>query len=152
MDICNLVWRNRAFKWGGSDSKQDQNALGCTLTNNVILCLQRAVDAREESLLTLFSLSHSAVLAQFSAECFRMLENVNDSEMNRIRHAGPVTQKSLQLLATNGGLKITYSDFRVAVLRALGGKGLGGIWDFMHSTMISLIQLTSGADSSRAAS
>lgn len=71
-----------------------------TFGSNVILCLQRAVDAREESLLTLFSLSHSAVLAQFSAECFRMLENVNDSEMNRIRHAGPVTQKSLQLLAT----------------------------------------------------
>lgn len=71
-----------------------------TISSNVILCLQRAVDAREESLLTLFSLSHSAVLAQFSAECFRMLENVNDSEMNRIRHAGPVTQKSLQLLAT----------------------------------------------------
>ncbi|KAG0135182.1 Mis6-domain-containing protein [Tuber indicum] len=152
MDICNLVWRNRAFKWGGSDSKQDQNALGCTLANNVALSLQRAVDEREESLLTLFSLSHSAVLAQFSAECFRMLENANDSEMRRIRHAGPVTQKSLQLLATNGGLKITYSDFRVAVLRALGKKGLGGIWDFMHSTMISLIQLTSGADSSRAAS
>ncbi|CUS11905.1 unnamed protein product [Tuber aestivum] len=152
MDICNLVWRNRAFKCGGSDSKQDQNALGCTLANNVVLSLQRAVDEREESLLTLFSLSHSAVLAQFSAECFRMLENSNDSEMRRTRHAGPVTQKSLQLLATNGGLKITYSDFRVAVLRALGKKGLGGIWDFMHSTMISLIQLTSGADSSRAAS
>ncbi|PWW80391.1 Mis6-domain-containing protein [Tuber magnatum] len=152
MDICNLVWRNRAFKCGGLDSKQDQNALGCTLANNVVLSLQRALDEREESLLTLFSLSHSAVLAQFSAECFRMLENTNDSEMSRTRHAGPVTQKSLQLLATNGGLKITYSDFRVAVLRALGKKGLGGIWDFMHSTMISLIQSTLGADSSRAAS
>ncbi|RPB05832.1 Mis6-domain-containing protein [Choiromyces venosus 120613-1] len=152
MDICNLVWRNRAFKSGGSDSKQDQNALGCTLKNNVVLSLQKAVDAREESLLTLFSLSHSAVLAQFSAECFRMLENTNDSEMSRTRHAGPVTQKSLQLLASNGGLKITYSDFRVAVLRALGKKGLNGIWDFMHSTMISLIQLTSAADSSRATS
>jgi len=71
-----------------------------TISSNVILCLQRAVDAREESLLTLFSLSHSAVLAQFSAECFRILENANDPEMSRTRHAGPVTQKSLQLLAT----------------------------------------------------
>jgi len=71
-----------------------------TIGSNVILCLQKAVDAREESLLTLFSLSHSAVLAQFSAECFRMLENANDSEMSGTRHAGPVTQKSLQLLAT----------------------------------------------------
>jgi centromere protein I len=31
MDICNLVWRNRAFKAGGPESKQDQNAHGCTL-------------------------------------------------------------------------------------------------------------------------
>ncbi|KAH8149893.1 uncharacterized protein LAJ45_06045 [Morchella importuna] len=102
MDICNLVWRNRAFKAGGPESKQDQNAHGCTLPENVISLLNKAADSREESLMTLFSLSHSAVLAQLSAECLRGMENAQPNI--KARHSGPVTQKSLALLASNGGL------------------------------------------------
>ncbi|RPB16110.1 Mis6-domain-containing protein [Morchella conica CCBAS932] len=138
MDICNLVWRNRAFKAGGPESKQDQNAHGCTLPENVISLLNKAADSREESLMTLFSLSHSAVLAQLSAECLRGMENAQPNI--KARHSGPVTQKSLALLASNGGLVISWPDFRVAVLNSLGRGGLIGISNFMHSTMISLIQ------------
>lgn len=138
MDICNLVWRNRAFKAGGPESKQDQNAHGCTLPENVISLLSNAADSREESLTTLFSLSHSAVLARLSAECLRGMENAQPNI--KARHSGPVTQKSLGRLAGNGGLVISWADFRVAVLNSLGRGGLIGISNFMHSTMISLIQ------------
>ncbi|KAL7276680.1 hypothetical protein RUND412_000340 [Rhizina undulata] len=138
MDVCNCCWRNRAFKRGGPDSKQDQNALGCCLPEEAVVQLKKIADAREESLTALFSLSHSAVLAQYATECFRAHE---DSEPGiKARHAGPVTQRSLNLLATNGGLKMSYANFRVLVINDLGRRGLYGIWDFMRSTMISLIQ------------
>jgi hypothetical protein len=65
---------------------------------NVISLLNKAADSREESLMTLFSLSHSAVLAQLSAECLRGMENAQPNI--KARHSGPVTQKSLALLAS----------------------------------------------------
>lgn len=133
---------------------------------NVVLSLGEVADARDETLTTLFSLSNSAVLAQFSAECLRGMENAQPEI--RVRHSGPVTQKSLLLIAAvtivpfptilpgstltaiqKGGLKILYPDFRVAVLNSLGQKGLIGIYDFMRGTMISLMPAGNGTTSSR---
>lgn len=63
----------------------------------MVSLLGGVADARDESLVTLFSLSNSAVLAQFSADCFRGMENAQPEI--KARHSGPVTQKSLQLIA-----------------------------------------------------
>lgn len=63
----------------------------------VVSLLTEVADARDESLMTLFSLSNSAVLAQFSAECLRGMENAQPDV--KAYHSGPVTQKSLHLLA-----------------------------------------------------
>lgn len=64
---------------------------------NVVSSLNKVADARDESLVTLFSLSNSAVLALFSAECLRGMENAQPEV--KVRHSGPVTQKSLLLIA-----------------------------------------------------
>ncbi|KAI5803123.1 Mis6-domain-containing protein [Geopyxis carbonaria] len=139
MDICNLLWRTRAFAKGGPDSKQDTNAMGCTMSESIIGPLKETAIAGGEGLelRSLFSFSHSAIFAQLSADWFRQLEESSDAN---VRHAGPISQRSLTLLGASDGLKMSYSDYRVAVLRDLKRKGLVGIWDFMHNTMISLIQ------------
>ncbi|KAH0566401.1 hypothetical protein GP486_000184 [Trichoglossum hirsutum] len=135
MDICNCLWRNRAF------NKEDPNALGCLLPDPVLEALSEAATARRYSLSTLFSLSHSETLCALSISCFRELED-RATEANaaiRVRHAGPVTQESLRLLSNDGGLKISWGDYRLEVLKWLEGKGLAGIGELMYNTLKQLM-------------
>lgn len=49
------------------------------------------------------------------------------------RHKGPVTQLSLKALARDGGLDVSWPDYRLAVLRYLEGKGVTGVGDLMYN-------------------
>ncbi|KAI9786901.1 MAG: hypothetical protein M1839_005132 [Geoglossum umbratile] len=135
MDICNCLWRNRAF------NKEDTNALGCLLPDSILPALREAATARGYILPTLFSLSHSEALCALSITCFRELED-HAAEANtaiRVRHAGPVTQRSLTLLGNDGGLKISWGDYRLEVLKWLEEKGLVGIGELMYNTLRQLM-------------
>jgi len=145
MDICNCLWRNRAF------NKQDINALGCLLPDSVLPTLREAAIARGYTLSTLFSLSHSEALCALSIACFRELED-RAAEANtaiRVRHAGPVTSQSLTLLGSDGGLKISWGDYRLEVLKWLEGKGLAGVGELMYNTLRQLM-LAKGSGSGAA--
>jgi centromere protein I len=135
MDICNCVWRNRAF------NKEDPNALGCLLPDTVLEALSEAATARGYSLHMLFSLSYSETLCALSIACFRELEDraVEANTAIRIRHAGPVTQESLRLLSNDGGLKISWGDYRLEVLKWLEERGLAGIGELMYNTLKQLM-------------
>lgn len=142
MDICNCLWRVRAF------SSSDTNAQGCHVFPTVTQALEAyavMVDP-DTKLASMFDLSHSPVLCLRSLECIRELEDLELAETGaghdplRQRHGGPVTQTSLAALRNGGGLHLTWQEYRVAVLRHLEEKGFVGIQQLMYSAMKILLQ------------
>ncbi|PHH78009.1 hypothetical protein CDD82_3266 [Ophiocordyceps australis] len=132
MDICNCFWRGRAF------SDDDTNARGCMIPRPTVHALTAYVAAVEPSfsLASLFSLSHAPLLCLQSIECVRELETASlQQESLHARHAGPVTQNSLAKLAAAGGLKISWQEYRISVLRALSNYGFSGVTELLKSTM-----------------
>lgn len=144
MDICNLLWRNRGL------NKDDPNAMSCLLPESSIAGLTHYIsnvnDAarhydRESainlSLSMIFSLSHHAAFCNLSAACFADLE---DEQLagDRPKLRKPVTQKALQALEKDGGLKTTWQEYRVHMLDWLDAVGSRGTGDLMRSTMKAL--------------
>ncbi|KAK4250639.1 Mis6-domain-containing protein [Corynascus novoguineensis] len=135
MDLCNCLWRGRAF------SKTDLNAQGCRIPQSVQMTLEghmRSADP-DLSLATAFGLSHSPLLCLQSLSYIRQLEE-DEMEDLRARHAGPVTQASLGRLANRGGLALSWQEYRSGVLEYLEVKGFPGISDLMYNTMKNLMR------------
>lgn len=142
MDICNCLWRSRAF------NTSDTNALGCLLPTNITPNLSRYVSSLDTglSLPSLFSLSYSPVLCNLSISFLRELEaKANNGRGVTIRHAGPVTQKSLVTLGKEGGLQLTWPQYRLGVLKYLEDKGVDGVGELMYNTMKHLMAQRGGA-------
>ena len=78
-----------------------------------------------------------------SIAAFRELEDkaIEDGEEHGIemRHAGPVTQRSLAVLGADGGLEIGWAEYRLEVLKWLEGMGADGVRELMFCTMKHLI-------------
>lgn len=133
MDICNCLWRSRAF------STTEPNAKGCTLPRSVASALADYVVSVDQSfsLVSLFGLSHSPTLCYQSIQQVRDLEDEAMTQGAQIvaRHAGPVTQKSLTGLESSGGLSLTWQAYRIKVLQGLAAKDLAGVADLLKSTM-----------------
>ncbi|KAI9729510.1 MAG: hypothetical protein M1818_008482 [Claussenomyces sp. TS43310] len=138
MDICNCLWRGRAF------NMSDVNALGCLLPAPVLPPLASYVSGLDTrlALATLFSLSYSPLLCNLSISYLRQLEDEAQEKSIesggrglRTRHAGPVTQRSLVQLGKEGGLKLTWAEYRLGVLRYLEDKGVKGVGELMYNTM-----------------
>jgi centromere protein I len=129
MDICNCIWRSRAF------NTSDINALGCLLPTSIVNSLTKYVSNLDPSisLTTLFSLSMSPLFALLAISYVRELED--KKEDIEIRHAGPVTQASLKQLEKDGGLRLSWADYRLGVLRYLENKGVTGVGELMYNTM-----------------
>lgn len=134
MDICNCLWRSRAF------NTSDTNALGCLLPPPLLPKLTSYISSLDTglSLQSLFSLSYAPVLCNLSISYLRELEDKAEEEAEgtiRIRHAGPVTQKSLVALGKEGGLQLGWPAYRLGVLTYLEGKGVKGVGELMYNTM-----------------
>ncbi|KAI0129232.1 Mis6-domain-containing protein [Hypoxylon sp. NC0597] len=139
MDICNCLWRSRAF------NSSDVNSHGCLVPMALTEDLTSYVNSLRmgATLSTLFSLSYSPVLCLLAISYFRELE---DEELQRnaeelsTRHAGPVTRTSLSTLANSGGLRVGWDDYRLGVLSYLEGKGMAGIGQLMYNTMTNVMK------------
>ncbi|KAK6952332.1 hypothetical protein Daesc_006867 [Daldinia eschscholtzii] len=149
MDICNCIWRSRAF------NNNDMNSHGCLVPNTLVGDLAAYTNSLEmsASLSALFSLSYSPVLGLSAISYFRELE---DEALARgltelsIRHAGPITRASLNALASGGGLRVGWDDYRLGVLSYLERKGMAGVGELMYNTMTNVMKrrsLMSTADS-----
>lgn len=130
MDICNLLWRSRAF------NTTDTNASGCLLPPPLLPALESYLSS--PALSARFSLSHHPVLAALSIAAFRALEDGREDEI-RIRHAGPIEQKSLGALADDGGVRVGWKEYRLRVLDWLAERGVEGIGALMGCTMKGLM-------------
>lgn len=136
MDICNCLWRSKAF------NTSDINALGCLLPPSLPPTLTNYIISLDSglSLSTLFSLSYSPLLCNLAINYLRELEDEAEEKSGegkglKIRHAGPVTQRSLAALEKAGGLKLSWADYRLGVLRYLERRGVKGVGELMYNTM-----------------
>jgi centromere protein I len=130
MDLCNCLWRSRAF------NTSDINALGCLLPESTFSPLTNYISSLDTllSLPTLFNLSYSPLLCHLTISYVRELEDNAEDEIE-IRHAGPVTQSSLKTLQREGGINLSWPDYRLGVLQYLEKEGAPGIWELMSNTM-----------------
>lgn len=129
MDICNCIWRGRAF------NTTDTNAQGCGIHPDTTLLLDRYVKSlgTDLSLMPLFSLSFSPVLCLITISFVRELEDA--AEDIEVRHPGPVTTQSLKQLERDGGLKLSWADYRLGALHFMENRGVAGIGELMYNTM-----------------
>lgn len=134
MDTCNLLFRSRAF------NAADGHALGCLVPSPVVtgLVTYTGVLDPPQLLTGLFSLSQNPTLSALSIAAFRELEDAAEDRQQgsvAVRHAGPITMRSLAQLGKEGGVKMGWKEYRVLVLRWLDGVGVNGIADFGAATM-----------------
>ncbi|KAL3471799.1 Mis6-domain-containing protein [Aspergillus californicus] len=145
MDICNLVWRNRALNF------DDPNALGCLIPPATITALTQYIRETNEkarkrnreaafsyTIASVFSLSHHAALSNLSAVCFAGIERENSISEAQPRLRKPVTQKALSALEKDGGVRMTWQDYRVRMLESMDAVGTTGIGNLMRTTMKAL--------------
>lgn len=133
MDICNCVWRMKAF------STSDTNAQGCYVHPDVTEALaayMASIDP-EVPLTSALGLSAGPVFVRWALEHIREVEDgaVAEGTELRARHRGPVTQRSLGLLRTRGGVDLSWQEYRLGMLEHLEGKGFGGLGRLMYNTM-----------------
>ncbi|KAI5804091.1 Mis6-domain-containing protein, partial [Peziza echinospora] len=129
-DVCSCIWLNRGFV-------DDPHSLGFGLSKQVIGQLGQLPNAQEEELKHLYSLTRSFALAPFSAEILGELEGKAGAGA-RQRHRGPPTQDTLKLLASNGGLQISWRDYKKEVLSGLEQRGYAGMSELMYSVITTL--------------
>jgi centromere protein I len=137
MDICNCVWRSRAF------NAKDANANACLVPENVNAALANYISTFKNgsNLTSLFTLSASPAFGLMATSYLRELEDVeleHGSSGLDTRHAGPVSKASLLGLGKNGGVSLTWDEYRLGVLGYLEQQGMGGVGRLMHSTMTTL--------------
>lgn len=145
MDVCNLLWRNRAL------NADDPNALGCLIPATAVTALTQYIRGMNEisrerkreapfhyNPSSIFSLSHHVALCNFSAACFADIEEQNNVGETQPRLRKPVTQKALNALEKEGGVKLTWQEYRVRMLDWLEATGSRGIASLMRSTMKAL--------------
>lgn len=135
MDLCNLLWRSRAF------NTTDVNAVGCRLPGATFTALRSYTESLRppQALQGLFSLSYNPSIVALSNAAFRDLEDgAMDSDLGSeisTRHAGPVSQRSLAVLGSEGGIRMGWAEYRLEVLKWLGERGAQGISELMFCTM-----------------
>lgn len=148
MDMCNLLWRNRGL------NRDDPNAKGCLITPRATEVFTEYLDelneliARRDDdggkyrflLASLFSFGHHTALCGSAAACFRDIEAQVEAEGKALsaRLGRPVTQKALTALEKDGGVKISWQEFRLKMLDWLDERGAEGIGALMRVTMKTL--------------
>lgn len=130
MDVCNCLWRARAL------NTADPNALGCLIDSRVTSALTTYVGGFDTSLTlpSLFSFSTSPTLCLLAITYIRDLEDSMEDGIER-RHAGPVGQASLKQLELDGGLKLSWQDYKLGVLQHMENNGVAGVGELMYNTM-----------------
>jgi centromere protein I len=130
MDVCNCLWRSRAF------NSSDPNALACLMAPAVTQILSKYVASIDTSmsLATLFSFSFSPVFCLLAISYVRELEDRVEDEID-LRHPGPPTSKSLLQLEKDGGLRLPWPDYKLGVLHYMENKGVNGVGELMYNTM-----------------
>lgn len=133
MDICNLLWRSRAL------TTSDTNSFGCLCPDPVTAELTSYISRinRDYALPRSFDFSHNPLIASLSQTAFAEFEKRDGKEA---RHLGPLTQSSLVALGNEGGVRVSWKEYRVMMLHWLEERGLDGFKMLMFATMKDLMK------------
>lgn len=138
MDFCNMLWRSRAF------TTADANSTGCLCPERLVASLRTYVAAvdHEYSISALFGLSQNPLMSALSLKAFQELEDVAavNGKPDLARHVGPTSQRTLAALEKEGGLRVSWKEYRIRVLNWLDGKGIPGVRELMFVTMKDLMK------------
>jgi centromere protein I len=131
MDTCNLLYRARAFV------TTDKNSAGCLCPPTTLDALQLYLPTldREYSLASMFCCSWHALVSSAAHDAFREMEREAAGEDLDVWHSGPVGQRSLVILANEGGVNVSWKEYRIKVLQWLSERGLGGLEEFLFATI-----------------
>jgi centromere protein I len=102
----------------------------------VTLALNKYITALDNalSLASIFSFSFSPIFCLLSISYIRELEDNTHDDIER-RHAGPVTQSSLKTLEKDGGLTLSWPEYKLGVLHYMENNGVNGVAELMYNTM-----------------
>ncbi|KAF9973504.1 hypothetical protein BGZ73_003246 [Actinomortierella ambigua] len=133
MDICNFLWRSRAF------NKTDKNARGFQVDAKTISRARQICTEGGLNMNNMFSLTHSLAMAGYSSQFVKSLEQKagipKEKQLN-----GPASLQSLKDRAEKGGLQIPFAEYRVQYLEHLETKGFDGACHFVQECITSLVQ------------
>ncbi|KAL1901571.1 hypothetical protein Cpir12675_000440 [Ceratocystis pirilliformis] len=133
-DLINMVWRLRAF------SLTDASSHGCLMPPAIVNRLDSYIRTVDSSLAVAmaFGLSFAPALSGVSIAALRDLEErriQEDRDAVTRRHAGPITVQSLAKLAAQGGVDLSFQDYRLMVLKYMEANGLPGLPELMRCTL-----------------
>ncbi|ORY92370.1 Mis6-domain-containing protein [Syncephalastrum racemosum] len=126
MDICNSLWLS---------TLQDGDRFAFSLKQEFMDAFQEICSEYEFPFQSFLSLTWSATFSGYSRRFMKAKEEADAA----IRLDEPVTSDALIKLGQDGGLGISYSDYRVAYLDRLHDLGFRGLYSLLQSCMTSLI-------------
>ncbi|KAF9955287.1 hypothetical protein BGZ72_003846 [Mortierella alpina] len=133
MDICNFLWRNRAF------NKSDKNARGFLMDQQAIGHTRQVCVDGGLSMNNMHSITHSLALSGFSARFLRSLEERNGIPVEK-RLKAPASTPALKDMVSKGGLNMTFDEYRIQYLDHLEAKGFEGVSQFLFDCITNLLQ------------
>ncbi|KAF9282788.1 hypothetical protein BGZ68_005746 [Mortierella alpina] len=133
MDICNFLWRNRAF------NKSDKNARGFLMDQQAIGHTRQVCVDGGLSMNNMLSITHSLALSGYSARFLRSLEERNGIPLEK-RLKAPASTPALKDMVSKGGLNMTFDEYRIQYLDHLEAKGFEGISQFLFDCITNLLQ------------
>ncbi|KAI7865756.1 Mis6-domain-containing protein [Spinellus fusiger] len=135
MDLCNALWRNALF------SRSDNVARGFSMPKDIIDELIALCKERGDEMKCIVSITHSTCFVGFSKR-FAELKERN----LLVQHHKPITTSSLSDLSANGGLSMSFGEYRAEFLEYLYDQGLYGVHDLLYECMSFLIQRRKALD------
>ncbi|KAF9963863.1 hypothetical protein BGZ70_007145 [Mortierella alpina] len=133
MDICNFLWRNRAF------NKSDKNARGFLMDQQAIAHTRQVCVDGGLSMNNMLSITHSLALSGYSARFLRSLEERNGIPVAK-RLKAPASTPALKDMVSKGGLNMTFDEYRIQYLDHLEAKGFEGVSQFLFDCITNLLQ------------
>ncbi|KAF9926972.1 hypothetical protein BGZ67_007803 [Mortierella alpina] len=133
MDICNFLWRSRAF------NKSDKNARGFLMDQQAIGHTRQVCVDGGLSMNNMLSITHSLALSGYSARFLRSLEERNGIPAEK-RLKAPASTPALKDMVSKGGLNMTFDEYRIQYLDHLEARGFEGISQFLFDCITNLLQ------------
>lgn len=141
MDILNLFWRDNSFK----HEHQEKSYNKAMLLHPRFIHQLSISNVMNYSNLVKFNLIgnmfHNPTWSFLTTEILRKLEDESDDVS--IRHAGPPTEESVNVLreSKDEWLEVSYDELKLAILRKLDTMGFDGLANLLFTSLKTLANL-----------
>ncbi|ORY88627.1 Mis6-domain-containing protein [Leucosporidium creatinivorum] len=141
-DFVNALWQKKFL------AQNDTKALD--MTSEQIGTLNQLCATRDQALGAAVGLTMHGALSSIALDFLAHLEEQASSSPRYT--GGPITTASLKSLSSQGGLSLTYPDFRVSFLEHLQAQGADGVQKFLFASLSKLARRSSSLGGSQSMS